>query len=539
MIFASRLGLAALSGVLYAVAFPDAGLSLLVFVSLAPLLAALRDAGPRRSAFLAFVHGVFAFGIGIYWIREVSLPGLFLLVAILSLYTALFGALSSLASGMRPALRIPVVSLVWIACDALRLHLFSGFPFLFPAYALYEHLPLIQAADLAGFEGISFAVVATNALVEEAVHAARGRRRGRAITLGAAAALVPLALFLYGTIRLAGLDLEKGPRCLAVQPNVPQGAKHDSMSASEIWRSQVLLTMEGMRAAGPVDLVSWAETMYPFRIDDNRPEEKARSLALLGGDVARRHGTSFLVGANAIGAGDADDRSYSHRAYNRAYLFDSAGELKGTYDKQHLVPSGEFVPLRGYLPFQDAIDDYVASVNGFFPNLTAGEETTVFEIPTRSGPRRFAALICYESLFPYLSREARRGGADFLVNISNDGWWRGSSQLEQCVAISAFRAVETRMAVFRATNTGISCWIDPRGAVRERLVRGGIDREVAGTLFADLEICASMPPAVAVGGYFAPVAGGLGVLAAALSYWGLRRRRPNDAVTTKPPRPRD
>ena len=523
--FAARAALAALSGALYAAAFPDPNVGPLVFVALAPFLLALAVETPGRGALLGFVHGAFAFGIGIFWIKEVSAPGLVLLVAILSLYTTLFGALATLAPSARPVTRALLSAALWVACDALRLHLFSGFPFLFPAYALYRQGLLVQAADLAGFELVTFAVVATNALLAEAVRALRATARGAALRLAGAAAAIPAALVAYGAIRVGGVALEPGPRCLAVQPNVPQGEKHDSLSSEEIWRTQVRLTLEGLRSAGDVDLIAWAETMYPYRIDDNRPEDKARSLTLLGGDVARRHKASFLVGVNAIGKGSTDARSYEHRAYNRVLLFDAAGQLLGTYDKQHLVPSGEFVPLRGWLPFQGAIDDYVASVNGFFPNLTAGTETTVFEIPTASGKScRFAALICYEILFPELAREARRDGASLLVNVSNDGWWRGSSQLEQCVAISVFRAVETRMAVFRATNTGISCWIDPLGVVRDRLARDGKDREISGTLVATVEVSPSRPLAVAIGGFFAPVVGGAGVLAALVARF-LRRRR--------------
>jgi len=532
---AGRVALAAASGALYAVSFPDASVGPLVFAALAPFLLALDGAGAREGAVLGFAHGIAAFGIGVSWIREVSLPGLVILLVILSLYPALFGALASLAAGRRGIARAAILAALWVGIDTLRLWLFSGFPFLFPAYALYRSVTLVQAADLAGFEGVSFAVVLSNGLVAGAIRLLLRTERTGALFHALGAAAIPLSLLGYGLVRLASLPLEPGPRFLAVQPNVPQGMKHDSLSASDIWRRQVRLTEEGIRAAGEVDLVVWAETMFPFTIDDNDPAARDESLALLGREIAVRHRTSFLVGANAVGAGDRDDRSYAHVEWNRALLFDAAGRLAGTYDKQHLVPSGEYVPLRGYLPFQDAIDDYVQSVNGFFPNLTPGTRTTVFEIGTRAGTCRFAALVCYEILFPYLAREARTGGADVLVNISNDGWWGRSSQLEQCVAISAFRAVETRMAVFRATNTGVSCWIDPAGRVRERLRAEGRDREVTGTLAAALETCPVVPPAVALGPFSGPAAGAAGlVLALALARRERADRRRAATAARKP-----
>jgi apolipoprotein N-acyltransferase len=177
------------------------------------------------------------------------------------------------------------------------------------------------------------------------------------------------------------------------------------------------------------------------------------------------------------GARSATGYGVSFRLSNSAILLSPEGQVVAKYDKIHLVPFGEFVPLLRYFPFLKRFVPYKE-------NLRAGSTETVFEPRLAGRPFRFGVLICYEDIFPYLSRQLAREHVDCLVNITNDGWFRDSPELDQHVIGSVFRAVETKLPVLRAANTGITSIISPRG---EEVVRlsdqaSGSDREVAGFL---------------------------------------------------------
>jgi apolipoprotein N-acyltransferase len=152
----------------------------------------------------------------------------------------------------------------------------------------------------------------------------------------------------------------------------------------------------------------------------------------------------------------------------------------GRYDKVHLVPVGEYVPLRDYIPFVSFVESVITNQAGFLPNVTPGKGGQIFSLPAQAKKSRFGILICYENIFPDQVRDSVLRGAEYIVNISNDGWFADSAELDQVLAITAFRAVENRITLFRATNTGISAVFDPNGAVRNRLVVRGRDKEVEG-----------------------------------------------------------
>jgi apolipoprotein N-acyltransferase len=216
------------------------------------------------------------------------------------------------------------------------------------------------------------------------------------------------------------------------------------------------------------DLIAWPETSYPdYWVEEPGGQPTADSQSLLD-VVASRWRTKVLLGLNSL-VKSADGRQ---RKYNSALLISPSGaegQAQGRYDKIHRVPFGEYVPLRDWLPWMNQFAPY-----DFDYSIAAGERQTRFPL----GDRHFGVLICYEDTDPYLARQyVRQDGqpaADFLVNISNDGWFIGTSEHEEHLAICRFRAIESRRAVARAVNMGVSAIIDGNGRVLQpRTVRAG------------------------------------------------------------------
>ncbi|MFW6159176.1 MAG: apolipoprotein N-acyltransferase, partial [Planctomycetota bacterium] len=243
----------------------------------------------------------------------------------------------------------------------------------------------------------------------------------------------------------------------------------------------------------PPDLILWPETMAPPGVFDRRLQERRREWLRRHGAMrptkrwqairddyrkyARRLARFRPLQERAtlvVSANSCPDPTEPDVCYNSAFLLPEGegGGPERRYDKIHLVPFGEYVPLRGLLGW--AIGPLVPY------DLSPGDEGRLFEIDGWT----FAPTICFEDAFPGLVADFARepGGADFIVNLTNEGWFKDGSELDQHLAIAVFRAVECRAGFIRAANTGISAFIEPTGRIRKRLVVDGRDREVAGVL---------------------------------------------------------
>jgi len=347
----------------------------------------------------------------------------------------------------------------------------------------------------------------------------------------ALAALVFAANLGYGALRFATLDTREGPEVALVQPNVPQDLKisMDEEEAARILR-RLRRYSTGEAAAG-ADVVFWPETIMPGLVgiedytpasgmagaeilDELRrqgvlsPEEVARvveaagesagfidALEEVGGEGTAKNLTTYnmlsasaalvekpLV-AGAMAAELGEDGRVA-RTYNRACHFAPSGYERSHYDKVHLVPFGEFVPFRESWPWAASL---IGSIMPLRPGIYAGERFVVFE----EAGVGWGPSICFEDTFGYVGREYRRRGAQVLVNLTNDGWFKRSFELEAHLANALLRTVETRMALVRAANTGISAVVSPRGEVTARLVVEGRERAVGGVLVAPVELCGS------------------------------------------------
>lgn len=443
-----NLLLAVLSGGLLVLAFPRADLGPLAFVALVPLLVAFRGAGWRGAAGLGFVAGLVFFAGSLYWVVPTvvgygGLPWaaaggvLLLLAGYLALYVAAFGAGLAVLQPRRGPTALLAAAALWVALELLRTHLFTGFPWNLLGHSQYRNLPLIQIAAATGVYGVSFVVLAVNGAVADIVAFPPAWRRG-VPSAGAAAVLVAGAL-AYGWAAPA----PSGPetmRVALVQGNIPQGVKWEPGYQDATLGVYRALTLE--EAGRLPDLVVWPETAVPFflRQDPRRPAVEG---------LAAEIGAPLLVGAP-----DREGPPPS-RYTNSAFLITPQDGIVRKYDKVHLVPFGEYVPLKGVLSFVNRL------AQGTIGDFAPGTEFTVFSIPAG----RFGVTISYEVYFPVQVRQYVRNGAQFLVNITNDAWYGRSAAPYQHIAMVVFRAVENRRYLVRAANTGISAVVAPDGRI--------------------------------------------------------------------------
>ncbi len=457
-----QLILALLSGLLLTLAFPKTDQGWMAWGAVVPLILAVRRAGHGHAFILGFGSGlVHNLGL-VYWTMHTmhqygNLPAvqaiivLFLLAAYLALY---MGAFATILAWLcpRPGYLIIVAPASWVALEFLRTWLFTGFPWELLGYSQYDHLWIIQMADLFGVYGISGFIIYANAVLAIAIlkwldKTWQGESVSRALVLKSGVALVATAFLVtgYGFFRIRTVDkaIAKADhaKVALVQGNIDQAHKWDP-------RFQVLTTVKyrnlSLEAAKKgVDLVIWPETATPFYFLD---EEILSHMVL---DGIRTAGTHFIIGSPSYAA------KPEHREYfNSAYLIAPDGKSKGKYDKVHLVPFGEYVPLKRWLPF---IHKMVAQVGDF----RSGRQGNT--LPWRQ--HHVGIQICYEIIFPALSRAMVQNGAHLLVNITNDAWFGRTSAAFQHFSMAVFRSVENRRYLARAANTGISGFIDPCGRI--------------------------------------------------------------------------
>jgi apolipoprotein N-acyltransferase len=334
---------------------------------------------------------------------------------------------------------------LWVTLEWLRGWFFIGFPWGMLGYSQYRFHDLVQVAEVTGVYGVSAVLVLFNVVVAEVL-----RERGADVRrlfpglLTVTVLLVVLpALGRWRVAALANAPIVGTLRVGLAQGNVEQDHKWDPSFQDETMRRYETLTRAAAEAGAR--LVVWPETAAPFFLQE--PGE--RRDAVLG--LARETQTPLLVGAPAFRETEA--RRLEQR--NRAVLIRPDGEEVAHYDKMQLVPFGEYVPFRKVLFFVDQMVTAVASIG-------AGEQPTVFELPDA----RFGVLICYEGIFPSLTRRFVDDGADFLVNITNDAWYGRTTAPYQHLVQASFRAIENRVPMVRAANTGISAVIDADGRIR-------------------------------------------------------------------------
>ncbi len=443
----SFLSSASAAGLLI-LAFPRTDLWLLAWIGLVPLLRGLDGQTPARAFARAYLCGILFFAGTLYWLVHVTLPGMVLLAAYLAVYFGLFGLGYNFLDRHNVPWKPFALASLWTLLEYVRAHFLTGFGWSSLGQSQSGNILVIQIAELTGMYGVTFLVVLINCFFKEALGSVgtRDLSRKNALKLSFFVPVIVLALVAgYGASRLAVLrraGSRPAPRAAiaVIQANIPQSMKWYEPAWPDILARYKILT--GAAAKERPDLIIWPETSYPGILwEDEKLFEE------LKGFVARL-GIPLLVGSVVREDG---------RYYNAAVLLSKDGKVLRQYKKIHLVPFGEYIPLRFLFPFLE----HIVPIADF----TAGEEYSVFEVPGGDAGRFFSVLICFEDTLGGIARQFVRQGAGLLVNITNDAWFRDTKAPFMHAQAAVFRAVENRRELVRAANTGVSCFIDASGRV--------------------------------------------------------------------------
>ncbi len=507
-------GLSALTGLLVFLSFPPVDLAPLAFIAFVPLLVAVQKARSTASAALCGgVAAAFAYVPAFAWVASVTIGGWLALSLYVGLYLVLAAVAARHLSRLSPLLWPLLVAMVWTGLELFRARLGPGFPWLFLGYTQYRFRSLVQVSAWTGVYGVSFLVFWCSAGLASVLHdiARPSRRRGRAVWLHAILPVLAIGLSaLLGPHAGKNVRIHEGPVVGAVQQNIPRRrAKIFNRTVEESCAAAAEELERVARLTRPLadhspHMVVWPETTIgvPLNAHLHSLVAPARRLLTLTFQRLRETGAALncplLVGTSMLTERAARGREvglYGPTVTDRtnsALLISPRGEIRGRYDKVHLVPFGEYVPWVDILPFLQAFTPFTR-------NLRPGEELVLFPLPDAEGQEiPFGALICYEDVFPGLVRDFRRQGARFFVNLTDEGWYFIPGELRQHLAMAVFRAVETRTTVVRAANTGVTCFIGPRGEVYARLQPGR-----QGTLAAPVRLCDYRTPYMRFGDAFA------------------------------------
>ena len=470
---------AACSGLVLWTAFPPLEYGVLAWFGLVPLLLAFAYAErSRQGLWLSWVFGFTYAALCAHWVNVIdgfSVPAYLVLACYISLFPTLF---AWLLFRIRQATAWPLALIappLWVLAEFLQVEvplLPTPLPLL--GYTQYEFIPLIQIASVTSFYGVSFLIVLVNAALADVLLLLRDRRPGhgshdasRRLLAGAvmAAMVFPLAAIAWGTLQLPadGKATEPVLRASLVQANIPQAIKWQRSERLNILNRYRDLSLQ-VTGEQP-DLIIWPETSIP---DDLK---RKRFFSRYVGDLAGETSAYMLVGSSTGEKGRSADAGDTH-VYNSAFLINPAGEIAGEYAKVMLIPFGESVPFGPEFPWPEwVLPDKT--------QLTPGAAIHLLEVPQG----RFGVTICWENLFPGFFRQFVRQGAGFMVNLTNEAWFKDSAAGHMLLASAVFRAVENRVSLLRSASTGVSALIDPYGRITDRVqASDGQDLMVAGVL---------------------------------------------------------
>ncbi len=486
------LSLAAL--VLKSLIFEPIDLWPVAFACMVPWLVMVGgSAHAPRVYFHSYLLGLGFFFLSVRWMYVATGWGYLALVVYLAAYFPLTAIPVRHAVRRRHWPLAIVFPIVWTGSEMLRAVVFTGFPWFYLGHSLHGVLTLIQISDLVGAYGVSFLVAALNGAIADAVFARAAGRFPDRVRIGVRrigssavfAGCIALVVVVYGIIQLQRDTITSGPRIAVIQGDFinsiyPKLLKdHDRLSEGE--KMGMYLSMMQSAASEKPDLYLLPESPWGMLLNPEAREFNRfyrRSFAELR-EHAMKHDAVVVTGSGTA-ISTPNDLVATERKYNSAMMFTPDGAEPQRYDKVHVVPFGETLPFREgrfrflyfwinrIMPFSGKDGQYEYSI---FP----GREFRRFtmESPSQGGKSyRFSIPICYEDVMPYVSRRFVCGGSDrkqvdFLLNISNDGWFGRGVQQPQHLAICVFRAVENRVGIARAVNTGVSGFIRPDGRVHD------------------------------------------------------------------------
>ena len=474
--------------------FTPVNASPLAWLALVPLLLLVRIETRTRWMYSAIYAASLISQLAMLQWMRLGDPTMYIAWVALSIYVALYAvvfvAVSRVAVHRWSVPLVVAAPVVWTGLEFARAHLLTGYSWYYLGHSQYRWLELIQISDLVGAYGVSFVIVASSAALAllvphswlirlRLVHQSTGPVTASGMTLSqllqvAAAVTLFGSTLVYGYVRRAQADFQPGPRVALIQGNFLASLRVAPPPVDEVLLTHLRLMAQAVREQP--DIVVWPEAMFPWPLleaaegitDEQlqtvapyaRPEswrsDEVRKMLVR---ESQRSGAALVMGINAAFA----EPSRVHQ-YNSAVFVRPDVGVAGRYDKMHRVPFGEYIPLRETFPWLAGFTPYRGDWG-----IDRGHGATVFEY----GKWRMAPIICFEDTDPQLVRRVVAAGSenetgtpvDLLVNLTNDGWFHGSSELDQHLITSTFRAVECRMPLVRAVNTGISAIIDGDGAI--------------------------------------------------------------------------
>ncbi|MDZ7372542.1 MAG: apolipoprotein N-acyltransferase [candidate division KSB1 bacterium] len=451
-----NLLLAGATGVAFGLSFPPFRLGFVAYWALVPLFYLLEGKNGRQAVRWSYVAGFLAHLATLYWISWVTIPGALGALLVLPLFFVLYGLGHHwLASHLGPHF-VYALPFLWTGIEYLRSLGQIGFPWLSLGYTQSYYTSLIQYASVTSVFGVSFWVAWLNVLIYLYLRAPGWKRRLVLILVMAVLFLLP---WVHGRVVMRQYrETQEKIRLALIQGNIDPYRKWDSAFLDDNMSTYERLTEEALKSRPA--LIIWPETALPMYI-----RHEPRYLQWMYEHIGRWE-TPVLSGA--------PDYEYGEdgvlRTYNAAFLFEPGRADLQWYAKLQLVPFGERVPYQGALGwFKDLLDKLEMGQGDFSP----GPGVRVFHLKAAlsgsSAIRRvcLATVICYESIFPDLVRQFVLAGGQFLVVITNDGWFGRTSGPYQHERAAVFRAIETRRWIARCANTGLSCLIDPLGRVQK------------------------------------------------------------------------
>jgi apolipoprotein N-acyltransferase len=461
------------AAVLLVLSFPSFNCGFLAWIALIPLFVAIRDKGIIRSFFLSFLTGIVFFMGIFFWINVIkgfTLWDFLLLGIYLGSYLGAFGILLIFITRNTGFPYVIVAPVIWVSFEYLRSHAgFLALPWALLGHSQYRYLPVIQISSFAGVYGVSFLIVTVNAALYEVIsffltkQKAYIQKNPMPLKSTVLAGVMLLASLAYGYAIISGEQEETTIPVTVIQGNIPQDIKWKPEVLRNNFEKQVQLTVEAS-TEGPSSLVVWPESAVPGVLMHDMSVLK--EISALSRDM--KGGLIF---------GSSQRPKFGSKEFNKIHLFNSAnlissaGVIANRYYKMHLLPFAEYLPMKGTFPwparFVDNADNYIT-----------GSEYTLFDIKGA----KFGVPICWENIFPEVFRQFVKRGANFMVNITNEGWFQETAAPYQFVSMSVFRAVENHISVIRSANTGVSCFINPFGKIMGKVRKGDKDIFVEGYL---------------------------------------------------------
>ncbi|MDQ8199478.1 apolipoprotein N-acyltransferase [Pelagicoccus enzymogenes] len=414
-----------------------------------------------RSVFwTSFGIGWLAWTVLIFWLHHVTWAGMIALAGIVGAHFALWAVGTAwlfsrargegLWKGVAPSLG---AAALWVIVEHLRTHIFTGFPWLPLSASQVDEPIVLQSASIFGSWIVSFALVLLNfgiaAYLIRLVGYARTRKRGVCPEFYLALSFIVAISFML--LRLSsGQQREHAFQAAVIQPNIPQNQKWDLAFERKILEQLEWLTLP--RKSPNLDAVFWPETVLPYPINDDGPMQAWATRLATG------VGAPIFAGAMGI-----EGEEGALEWYNSVFqVRPEYGLFPLYYSKQHLVPFGEYIPLRSFWPWMEK----VVPING---DILPGKKPQLLPLNLENTSLRVGSLICFEDVFPSLARESVKEGASFLFVATNSAWYGKSGAAAQHKAHSVLRAIETRRPVLRVGNDGWTGWIDEYGSVRNSL----------------------------------------------------------------------